>query len=137
MSRYLLDTNAISRLMRDPAGSVARRVTEVGGKRAVYTSVIVLAELRFGIAKVGSRRLADRLDAVLTEMPVAPFSAPSDEVYADLRVELERRGTPIGTNDLWIAAQALQDQSVVVTDDVIEFGHVPNLKVENWLRPEA
>lgn len=123
--------------MRDPAGSVARRVIEVGGKRAVYTSVIVLAELRFGIAKVGSRRLADRLDAVLTEMPVAPFSAPSDEVYADLRAELERRGTPIGTNDLWIAAQALQDQSVVVTDDVSEFGRVPNLTVENWLRPEA
>ena len=133
MRRYLLDTNILSDTMRNPQGALRQRI-EVVGSDAVYTSVIVAAELRFGVAKSGSQRLARNLDEVLRPIEVVPFGEPVDRTYADLRSELERRGTPIGANDLWIAAQALHDGSVLVTDNVDEFSRVPGLTVENWLR---
>ena len=71
----------------------------------------------------------------MEEIRVAPFAEPADRIYADIRAELERRGTSIGANDLWIAAQALHNGSVLVTDNVREFGRVPDLTIENWLRP--
>ena len=134
MSRYLLDTNAVSNLMREPAGPVGRRIRDVGG-RAIYTSVIVAAEIRFGLAKSAASNLARRLDDLLSELSVEPFQEPMDQIYGQLRADLERRGTPIGANDLWIATQALHDGSVLVTDNMREFGRVPSLVVENWLRP--
>ena len=134
MTRYLLDTNVLSQLVRGPGGAIQRKIAEVGGTRYVYTSVVVAAELRFGAAKSGATRLADQLDLILGELSVVPFAPPADRVYGDLRTRLERAGTPVGANDLWIAAQALHDGSVLVTDNVREFGRVPDLTIENWLR---
>ena len=132
MTRYLIDTNILSDLIKNADGVSARRAIELGGSRAVYTSVIVVAELRFGLAKRKAQRLEAQLELVLREIVVAPFEHPMDCVYADVRADLEGRGTPIGANDLWIAAQALHDQSVLVTDNLREFARVPGLTVENW-----
>lgn len=134
MTRFLLDTNVLSALVRGPRGPIRDKVAEAGGAAGVYTSVIVAAELRFGVAKKRALRLAAQLEVILDEMLVAPFAPPADKVYAALRSDLERAGTPIGANDLLIAAQALHDGSVLVTDNVREFGRVPQLTVENWLR---
>lgn len=133
MTRYLLDTNVISSLMRTPHGVVREQMGLVGEHR-LYTTIVVAAELRFGAVRKGSRRLMQEIEAVLHRIPVRPIESPLDMVYADLRSELERKGTPIGDADLWIAAQALLDESVLVTDNVREFGRVPKLAVENWLR---
>ena len=67
-------------------------------------------------------------------MTVARLEPPVDRIYADLRPRLEASGRVIGTNHLWIPAQAMQDGSVVVTDNVGEFGRVPAIEVESWLR---
>ena len=131
--RYLLDTNIVSAMMRDPEGLVFARISEVG-ESAVFTSLIVVAELRFGVAKSGSRRLAARLELMLSELPVEPLTPPADERYAALRAVLERAGTPIGQNDMLIAAHALAQDATVVTDNEKEFSRVPGLNVENWLR---
>ena len=136
MKGYLLDTNILSSLMKHPRSPALDHLRRVGEER-VYTSVIVAAELRFGAAKVRSARVTREVEERLLRLPVVPFAAPADRTYADLRAELERRGTPIGGNDLWIAAQALHDGSVLVTDNVSEFSRVPGLTVENWLRPQA
>jgi tRNA(fMet)-specific endonuclease VapC len=96
--------------------------------------VVAAAELRFGAAKRRSSRLTTQLELILDQLTVAAFEPPADRVYADLRAGLETAGTPIGANDLWIAAQALHDQSVLVTDNVREFSRVPGLRFENWLR---
>lgn len=133
MTDFLLDTNILSDLIKRPRSIVLTRLEEVGEAR-IYTSVIVASELRFGVAKRGSARLAREVDARLSRMRIAPFGPPGDQVYADLRADLERKGTPIGANDLWIAAQALHDGSVLVTDNETEFGRVPKLRIENWLR---
>ena len=136
--RYLLDTNIVSDLVRNPHGRITQRIRKVGEGR-VCTSIIVAAELRYGSAKKGSPRLTAQLDAVLGALEVGalevlPFDAPADTIYGSLRARLERTGKPIGANDLLIAAQALSLGHVLVTDNEREFARVDGLSCENWLR---
>ena len=132
MSGYLLDTNIISDLVRNPRGRVADRIAAVG-EDAVATSVIVAAELRFGAAKKGSRALSDRVDAILGILAVLPLEPPADAAYGQLRAKLEQDGTPIGANDMLIAAHALAVGRVLVTANVSEFERVAGLEIVNWL----
>jgi tRNA(fMet)-specific endonuclease VapC len=129
---YLLDTNILSDLVRNPGGEVATRITKVG-ENSVCTSIVVAAELRYGALKSTSEKLAERIDLILSALEILPLEAPADREYAALRRHLTRQGTPIGPNDLLIAAQALAQDLTVVTGNVREFSRVPGLKVENWL----
>ena len=131
--RYLLDTNVVSDLVRNPQGRVAERIRKVGEAR-VCTSIIVAAELRYGATKKGSARLAAQLEAVLGAIDVLPFEAPADAAYGRIRARLEQAGTPIGGNDLLIAAHAVALGYTVVTDNEAEFARVEGLSRENWLR---
>lgn len=133
MTRFLLDTNIISDLVRNPRGRSASRVAAVG-EQTVCTSIIVAAELRYGVVKKGSERLATQLERILTALDILPFDAPADAAYAELRVHLEAAGTPIGGNDMLIAAHAIATDCAVITDNEREFGRVAGLRVENWLR---
>jgi tRNA(fMet)-specific endonuclease VapC len=78
--------------------------------------------------------LAGRLEAVLAVLKVVPFEVPADAIYGQIRARLEQAGTPIGGNDLLIAAQAIALGDTLVTDNEREFGRVEGLSVENWLR---
>src|SRR5579864_2967024 len=131
--RYLLDTNIVSDLVRNPQGKVAERIFKVG-ETQVCTSIIVAAELRYGAAKRQSRRLSTQLEAVLNALEILPLQKPADVSYGSLHAQLERAGTPIVANDLLIAAQALTLGYTVVTDNEKEFSRVKNLHMENWLR---
>lgn len=131
--RYLLDTNIVSDLVRNPHGRVTQHIRKVGEAR-VCTSIIVAAELRYGGAKKGSLRLSAQLDAVLSVLEVLPFDTPADRTYGVLRARLEQSGKPIGANDLLIAAQALSLGHILVTDNEREFVRVDDLNCENWLR---
>jgi tRNA(fMet)-specific endonuclease VapC len=133
VTEYLLDTNILSDLVRAPQGAVAEQIAAAGEGR-VATSVIVAAELRFGAEKKRSERLAKQLEAILGALPVLPLESPADVKYGLLRAQLESSGTPIGGNDMLIAAQALALGCTLVTDNVREFARVGDLKVENWLR---
>jgi tRNA(fMet)-specific endonuclease VapC len=130
---YLLDTNIISHLVRQPQGPVADHIADVG-EANVLTSVIVACELRYGAAKRGSRKLTRQVEAVLSAMTIRPLESDIERVYASIRVALERRGTPIGAHDMLIAAHARAIDAVCVTDNVAEFRRVPALKIENWLK---
>lgn len=132
MTRYMLDTNIISDLIRNPRGKAAKRIARVGDA-AICTSIIVAAELRYGAAKSGSPRIAKAVENLLGEIEVLPFDAPADADYGVLRVALEEAGTPIGSNDLLIAAHARAAGAIVVTANLAEFKRVRGLKVENWL----
>lgn len=131
--RYLLDTNIVSDLVRNPQGQAAKRIRKVGESR-VCTSIIVAAELRYGAAKKGSQRLTAQLEAVLGALEVLPFESLADATYGRLRAQLESAGTPIGGNDLLIAAHATALGYTVVTDNAREFGRIQGLRYENWLR---
>ncbi len=131
--RYLLDTNIVSDLARNPQGIVAQHIRNVG-EAQVCTSIIVAAELRYGATKKGLPRLSAQLEAVLGALEVLPFETPADATYGLLRTRLEQAGRPIGANDLLIAAQALAFGYMIVTDNEKEFAHVEDLRRENWLR---
>jgi tRNA(fMet)-specific endonuclease VapC len=131
--RYLLDTNIVSNLIREPGGRIADRIVEVG-ERQVCTSIVVAAELRYGAAMRGSSRLTSQVEAILNTLEALPLESPADEAYGLIRLQLESKGTPIGGNDLLIAAQALSLNYIVVTDNEGEFGRVRGLRTENWLK---
>ncbi len=130
---FLLDTNIVSDLVRNPRGKISARIAEVG-EANVCTSIIVAAELRFGAAKRKSPRLTAQLEAVLSALDVLALETPVDTVYGVIRASLERTGQPIGANDLLIAAHALALGYTVVTDNAREFLRIDDLHVENWLR---
>ena len=130
--RYLLDTNTISAAIYEPQGHVSGKIARL--HHLVCTSIIVAAELRFGAARTHARALAHTIDGLLARLEVLPFSSPADSIYADLRASLERKGKPIGANDMLIAAHALAIRATLVTANVREFSRIPSLSVENWLR---
>ena len=131
--RYLLDTNIVSEIVRNPHGRAAEHISRVG-EAQVCTSIIVAAELRYGAAKTGSPRLARQLEAVLGVLDVLPFAAPADSVYGEIRTRLEQTGRPIGGNDLLIAAQTMALGYTIVTDNEAGFDQIDGLRRENWLR---
>ena len=132
MPDYLLDTNILSDLMKHPQGRIRAHLERVGDN-AVCTSIIVVAELRFGVEKSGSVALRRNLDVILSALEILPLRHPADQRYAELRAHLELTGKTVGPNDMLIAAHCLAEGLVAVTANIDEFGRVPGLKVENWL----
>ena len=131
---YLLDTNIVSDMVRNPQGVVVRRIAEIGEDQ-IATSVIVACELRFGVERKQSERLATQVEAILALLPVLPLGDAVDRHYGQVRAALERKGEPIGGNDLLIAAHVLELGATLVTNNVREFERIEGLAIENWLRP--
>jgi tRNA(fMet)-specific endonuclease VapC len=132
LTLYMLDTNIISELVRNPQGKTAKRIAKTG-EDSICTSIIVAAELRYGCAKSGSQRLRKAVEDLLAEIEVLPFDVPADGEYGGIRAELEAAGRPIGANDLLIAAHACATGATIVTANTAEFKRIRGLKVENWL----
>lgn len=119
--------------MKFPDGSAAKKLEALGSDEA-FTSIIVAAELRFGARKIGSGRLTRNVERMLQMLQVVSFEAPVEHVYAEMRSEMERHGKSVSEHDMLIASHALLHQAVMVTANEREFGMVPGLKIENWLR---
>ena len=132
--RYLLDTNILSGLLRDPQGPVAQRIAQQG-EATICTSIIVACELRYGVAKKGSAKLSERVEGLLESLEVLPLDKDADRRYGEIRCHLDKKGRPIGPNDLLIAAHAMSLDLTLVTHNVEEFARVPDLRLENWLIP--
>jgi tRNA(fMet)-specific endonuclease VapC len=128
----MLDTNLVSDLVRNPSGRAAEKLAAFGDE-GVCISIVTAAELRYGVAKRGSERLGRQVEAVLSAIAILPLDAPADREYGDIRLELEGLGTPIGPNDLLIAAHARALGVPLATANVAEFRRVRGLSVENWL----
>ena len=101
----MLDTNALSDLIRNPRGAVMQR-SATTEPEAACTSIVVACELRFGAHRKGSGVLLQRVEQLLETMTVLPLDLPADQHYADIRATLERAGSPIGSHDLFMAAHA-------------------------------
>jgi tRNA(fMet)-specific endonuclease VapC len=128
----MLDTNITSDLIRNPQGKAAKRVAKVGEDN-ICTSIIVAAELRYGCAKSGSKRLLKAVEDLLGEISMLPFDVPADAEYGGIRSELEAAGKPIGGNDLLIAAHARAAGATIVTANTRKFKRIRGLNIENWL----
>lgn len=129
---WMLDTNALSELIRNPSGPLVQRLAREAVD-AVCTSIVVACELRFGAQRKGSAALTQRVEQLLEALTVLPFDEPADQHYAEIRAALEQAGTPIGSHDLLIAAHARSRRLTLVTHNLREFTRVPGLAVEDWL----
>ena len=94
---------------------------------------VVAAELAFGVAKSGSARNRQALEMFLAPLTILPFDAPAVWAYGDLRADMERRGTPLGSLDTMIAAHALSQHALLITNNTREFAKVPGLQLDNWV----
>lgn len=128
--RYLLDTNAITRAVREPTGSVAQQIDR--HRPHVITSVIVAAEIRFGIAKRPGGKVAARLARYLDALEIVPFDGDAAIHYGDIRAALEHLGQPLDAMDALIAAHARSLAATLVTGNVAHFQRAPGLRWANW-----
>jgi tRNA(fMet)-specific endonuclease VapC len=141
VTRYLLDTNVWIHLMRNRPPEVRQRFGRLA-PGTVVMSPVVLGELHLGWRK-SAQRDANRelLERYAQTAQPDPIDHAVAATYGELRADLEARGLPIGANDLWIAAQALCRDFVLVTHNVAEFGRIARLKLEDWVgrqpSPEA
>jgi len=129
---YLLDTNACIAYLNDRNSMVARRLMTVNPGEA-FLCQVVKAELYFGAYK-SSRREQNLalLQSFFGQFASLPFDDQAAEAYGRLRAELAACGTPIGPNDLIIAAIALAHGATLVTNNTREFNRVPDLRMEDW-----
>jgi tRNA(fMet)-specific endonuclease VapC len=130
---YLLDTDTCIYIMNEQPEKVFQKAATLR-PGDVGISSITFYELAFGIANSG-KAAANRkkLDGFVKSVPVQPFDQDCADVAAQVRLELKRKGTPIGPYDLLIAAHALHLGLTLVTNNTKEFGRISKLKLENWL----
>jgi tRNA(fMet)-specific endonuclease VapC len=133
---YLLDTNIISDMMRNPRGranlQLEVRIAQSKSRLRVCTSVVVDCEVRYGLRRKASSKLDQAYTNLLQIVEVLPLDALVTPHYASLRARLEQAGKSIGANDSLIAAHALALGATLITADA-EFSRVPDLALENWL----
>lgn len=134
VNRYLLDTNILTDLIKNPGGRVKERIAIIG-EANICTSIVVACELRFGARKKNAPLLTARIERLLQAIEVLPLDGDVDRTYAEIRAMLEAAGRPSGANDLLIAAHAVNEDCILVTNNESEFAHVADLVVENWLAP--
>ena len=127
----LLDTNICIYIINAKPADVLERFRQYRMGEVGLCS-IVAAELAFGVAKSGSLRNRQALEMFLAPLTILPFDQQASWVYGDLRADLQKRGTPIGSLDTLIAAHALSQQATLVTNNTREFAMVPGLRLENW-----
>jgi tRNA(fMet)-specific endonuclease VapC len=130
--RHLLDTNACVDYLTGRYPRVVGRIQGSSPEELCLSSVVV-AELRYG-ADHSARRRANHagIDALVEEIECLDFDLRAAATYGRVRARLEEAGTPIGPNDMLIAAHALSRGLIVVTDNVAEFRRVKGLRVDNW-----
>ena len=126
----LLDTNICIYIINAKPPAVLERFQQYRLGDVGLCSVVA-AELAFGVAKSGSARNRQALEMFLAPIEILPFDASAIWAYGDLRADLERRGTPIGSLDTMIAAHALSQRAVLVTNNTREFAKVPGLLLDN------
>ena len=130
--RYLLDTNVCIRYINGRSLNL-RQTLEATLRESVGASTITKAELYYGSAKSQTpERSREKQIEFLYTVTLMPFNNQASEVYGEMRATLERRGTPIGQNDMLIAAIALAYDLTLVTHNTREFGRIDGLKLEDW-----
>jgi tRNA(fMet)-specific endonuclease VapC len=132
MMKYLLDTNTCIRFINGRSANVRSKLLSVDPSE-IAISTIVQAEMYAGSAK---SQMPEHSRAIQEEFfqrfQIIPFSTNAARLYDDIRWFLEKQGTPIGGNDLLIAATALAQRLILVTHNVREFGRIPGLAIEDW-----
>ena len=128
--RYMLDTDIASYLIRGDHPGVTAKFIELF--EDCVMSSITAAELLYGAKKRNNRTLTQKVQALCNLMTIISWNEEAANVYAKRRVELETSGTPIGNMDMLIAASAIAEDVILVTNNIEHFSRISSLKIETW-----
>ena len=128
---WMLDTDTCAYILRERAPQVLERLDQVA-REEVVLSTIVCAELRYGAARLKSKKLAVTIEAWQGLFTILPWDEAASHAYARIRAALEAGGKPIGNLDVLIAAHAVACGAVLVTNNTRHLSQVRGLRIENW-----
>ena len=128
MPRYMLDTDISSYLIRGDHPEVTDAFRQHFPD--VCISAITAAELQYGAQKRKSQLLTRNVNAYCNLVPICEWTREAAETYAEMRVE--KHGTPVGSMDMLIAASAIAEGAILVTNNIAHFSKIGKLRVENW-----
>jgi tRNA(fMet)-specific endonuclease VapC len=132
MLKYLLDTNIVIYVLKRRPIQVQKTFNTNASRLAI--SSITLSELIYGAEK--SHKVDQNLEAIdefISHLEVLPYDARASQHYGQIKAGLEKKGEIIGENDIHIAAHAISQGLILVTNNLREFDRVPNLALENWV----
>jgi tRNA(fMet)-specific endonuclease VapC len=136
MPRYLLDTNICIYIAKHKPPEVLARFERLA-EGEVAMSLITFGELRYGANRSANAiKALETIETLAAAIPVVNLDLVVATHYGEIRARLAAAGTPIGNNDLWIAAHARSADLILVTNNAAEFRRVPGLRVENWVGGE-
>lgn len=131
---YLLDTNICIYVRKEQSPKLKSKFSSVGDSNLLLSSITV-AELEFGVAKSSQpEKNSEALKTFLSNFQIIDFDSKAARQYGLIRALLEKRGTPIGANDMLIAAIAKSLDLTLVTNNEKEFSRIEGLKIENWTK---
>jgi len=132
MLKYMLDTNIAVYVIKRRPPEVLDTFNRHAGQMCI--SSITFAELMHGVEKSAKpEHNLQQVEDFSSRLDILEYGRKAAEHYGDIRADLERRGTPIGVNDLHIAGHARSEGLIVVTNNLREFERVAGLRAENWL----
>jgi tRNA(fMet)-specific endonuclease VapC len=132
MIKYLLDTNIVTYVLKRRPIEVLEIFNRNANRMAI--SSITLAELIYGAEK--SQHVDKNLEAIeefISHLEVLSYDAKASQHYGQIKSGLEKKGQLIGENDLHIAAHAISQGLILISNNLKEFSRVPNLALENWV----
>ena len=132
MLKYLLDTNIVIYVLKRRPKEVLEIFNRNASRMAI--SSITLSELIYGAEK--SANVDKNLEAIeefISHLEVLPYNAKASQHYGQIKAALEKKGEIIGENDIHIAAHAISQGLILVTNNLRGFKRVPNLALENWV----
>jgi tRNA(fMet)-specific endonuclease VapC len=133
MLRYLLDTNICIYVIKERPRLMLESFNRHAGRMAI--SAITLSELLHGVEKSAApERNLDVVENFCSRIDLLSYGPKASLHYGQIRTALERRGTPIGVNDLHIAAHARSEGLTLVSNNLRELERVEGLLLENWAR---
>ena len=130
---YMLDTNICGYIIRNKPEANKDQLTAIEKEHEMTLSSIVVSELLYGARKKGSIKRSKIVNRFIGNFTIHDFDETAAKEYAIIRDALEKGGSIIGSNDLFIAAHAKALDAVLVTNNIKEFQRVSDLKLENWV----
>ena len=135
MLKFMLDTNIVIYVIKRRPLGILEIFNAHAGQMCI--SSITLAELLHGVEK--SSMISQNMRKVedfVSRLVVLPYDSSAASHYGDIRANLEKKGTPIGVNDVHIAGHARSEALILVSNNIREFERVEGLRLENWLEPK-
>ncbi|CAN1537296.1 VapC Predicted nucleic acid-binding protein, contains PIN domain [Burkholderiaceae bacterium] len=132
MLKYLLDTNIVNYVLKRRPKEVLEIFNTNASRMAI--SSITLSELIYGAEKsLNPDKNLEAIEEFVSHLDVLPYEAKASQHYGQIKAALEKKGEIIGVNDIHIAAHAISQGLILVTNNLREFKRVPNLALENWV----